>query len=84
MRLVSSWALGRLATWLVRSVTKREATRRAKVAVLDMLDQSAMTFIGDAAWAISAQDHDDMMTLALANNALRDSLARQWRLTRKR
>jgi hypothetical protein len=56
----------------VMALSKREAMRRAKVAVLDMLEQTAA----------EALNHTDAMTQALADNALLDSLAHRWGLRR--
>ena len=61
---------------------RRAAKRAAKIAVLNMLEDCAAEFMGAARHALQPEQHDELVEAALANNELKDQLARQWGLTR--
>ena len=65
----------------MRRLTKREARRRAKAALLDSLEETARAFMQEATY-VEGVDHDDLVEQDLDNNALRDQLARQWKLVK--
>ena len=64
-------------------MSRREAKLQAKIAVLEMLDQVAAEFFGQARYSGDEPQHSDLVESALANAELGESLARQWRLVRK-
>lgn len=62
-------------------LSRRQATRNAKVAVLTMLEEAAASYMEQATWC-QGVDHENCVTQALADNALAESLAKTWSLKR--
>jgi hypothetical protein len=62
-------------------LSRREASRRAKIATLTALEETAASYMEQATWC-EGVDHENCVTQALANNALAESLAKKWSLKR--
>lgn len=64
-----------------KRLTRRQALRNSKIAVLTMLEQTCDEAMADAALC-EGVEHDNCVTQALADNQLMESLARRWNLER--